>query len=151
MLDAITKALLVSTALCLIGCPSKPAPEQKAETNPDNLESGGYNPQLRTITAEQGISRLRAKGWSPQGEPVVAREPNLTTTTFVSASGLTIVFEQHAESKVALSSLGQPSKASELLKVRRGSTVVRIYADEATPVSEARRALGVIDDRPASR
>ena len=55
MLDAITKALLVSTALCLIGCPSKPAPERKAETN---LESGGYNPQLTTITAEQGISRL---------------------------------------------------------------------------------------------
>lgn len=97
-----------------------------------------------SLTGAQGVARLKAKGWTPIIEPVVAMAGPAKTTTFVSANpqGITINFVEYQDASIAkIAYEGMRSNQVDFKVALYGHTLVQVICSGAKDKSQCDKAL----------
>ncbi len=147
------RSLLVLTgivaALTIAGCcksKSGGTSSSSAEESPASTASGstaGSESDQATLTGEEGVKKLKAKGWKPMLEPVSTDSGPAKTTVFISAmpDSITVTFAEYKDLSIAMMAYTGMKSTDTVVSERFGRTVVYVACPPPKDKAKCQKAI----------
>ena len=137
-------------AFAIAGCCKSKKEESGSGTTtatdpaPGATAAAGSGSDSATLTGEDGVKKLKAKGWKAIMEPTTTDSGPAKVTVFISSpEGLAITFAEYKDLNMAVMSYTAMSNSTDVISARMGKTVV--YAACPPPKDKA-KCQKAIDD-----
>jgi len=138
----------IAVALAVAGCCKSKSGDtgSSAESSPTANASGargGSAADGETLTGEDGVKKLKAKGWKPMLEPTTTEAGPAKTTVFISTmpDSITVTFAEYKDLSMAMMAHTGMKSTDTVVSERFGRTVVYIACPPPKDKAKCQKAI----------
>lgn len=137
----------ITAAIALAGCCKSKSSDSGSSTESAPVAAsgatGGSEADSATLSGEDGVKKLKAKGWKPLLEPTTTEAGPAKTTVFISTApdSITVTFAEYKDLSIAMMAYTGMKSTDTVVSERFGRTVVYIACPPPKDKAKCQKAI----------